>query len=659
MDTSSSARRGFVAKPVNHDSARRVLLIVAISAFLAETAVMALIFVLPPFDELLVALLDSLLLVILIAPALYFFVLKPLRASIAQRLRAESVLAQCNHELATLHAIGSTACCLVETPQILSSVKDLLAGPAGSPDGTIFILDEASQELELELAWGGACGNLRWGARVPLESCPFRRVLLEKQAQVLTREQVESAGQGTGCLASSLPGSAAYVGIPLIARGQIQGLMVLANSSGERSADADHLSFWQAIGQIIGIAVHNNRLFAGEQKARQAAEVLRSAGVALTQSLDMRTVMEALLDSTARLVPYDLASIILVEDQDHLAIHAARGCGCAEQIKAVGRISVDRKENGLFEQVLGSRQGRILSDLSPETARMLSPCHASIRSWLGVPFVAGENVIGLFGVGKAQPGFYTVEHQQLAEALASQAAVAMQNAWLFAQLRTSRERLQTLSRQLVEVQENERGYIARELHDEAGQVLTSLMVGLRLLERDAQNPQAVVTGIAKLKTMVDNVLEELHRLARDLRPASLDYLGLEAALRQHLETVAEQNQITVQIDTVGIDLRFPKDIEVALYRIAQEAMANVARHAHASRVDVLLKKCADKLVMIIEDNGVGLNEETALSSGRLGLFGMRERAEMLGGSLTVECSKSGGASLLVEVPYGNSSADCR
>ena len=642
-----------------HDSPVRLLLIVSASVFFTEALVMTVFFALVPKPGLAAAFLDALLLVILVAPALYFFVLKPARANIAERLQAESGLAERNRELSTLNAISSATSSLLETSQILTSVKDLLALRAGFPAGTICTYDGDSQELQLELSWGVENDALPLGTRVSVESSPFRQVVRGKQAHVLTREQVVCVQDDTLSLAPLLPGSDTYVGIPLVANGEIQGLMVLTNDSGAREADAEQLGYFQAIGQITGVAIHNTRLFAQEQKARRTAEVLRQAGVALTQSLDMATVMNALLDFTGGLVPYDSASIILVEDQDRVAIHAARGCGYQEQLKRGGRISVCREKNSLIEQVLEGRQGKVLTNLGPDADWRLAPCSVSMRSWLGVPFVAGDNVIGLLGLCKAQSGFYTAEHLQLAEALASQAAVAVQNAWLFAQLRTSRERLQTLSRQLVEVQENERGCIARELHDEAGQVLTSLMVGLRLLERDAQNPQATVSGIVKLKSMVDNVLDDLHRLAMRLRPASLDYLGLEATLRQHLETIADRNQITVQIETVGLEVRLPKDMEVALYRIVQEALANVIRHAQATRVDVLLEKRADKLIVIVEDNGIGFNEELALNSGRLGLLGMRERAEMLGGSLTIECGRSGGTTLLVEVPSGNQNPDCR
>jgi signal transduction histidine kinase len=212
---------------------------------------------------------------------------------------------------------------------------------------------------------------------------------------------------------------------------------------------------------------------------------------------------------------------------------------------------------------------------------------------------------------------------------------------------------------LVEVQESERRYVARELHDEAGQALTSLMVGLRLLERDAQRSEAVVAGVAELKRMVDSVLENLHRLAMDLRPASLDHLGLVAALRQYAEAVSDQHSLVVQFETVGFHDRLPSDVESSIYRMVQEALTNVIRHARATRVDVLLEQRDNKLVVIVEDNGVGFNPTAVMQNGRLGLFGVRERAEMLGGRLVLESAAGAGTTLLVEVPYGDSDSHRR
>jgi signal transduction histidine kinase len=185
------------------------------------------------------------------------------------------------------------------------------------------------------------------------------------------------------------------------------------------------------------------------------------------------------------------------------------------------------------------------------------------------------------------------------------------------------------------------------------------MVGLRLLEREADHPEAIIAGVAELERMIDGVLENLHRLAADLRPASLDRLGLVAALRQYAEAISDRHALTVQFEAVGLDARLPPDIEIALYRIVQEAMTNVIRHAQATRADVLLAARGDKLIAIIEDNGVGFDPTAAVQSGRLGLFGIRERVEMMGGTLAVETAAGAGTTLLVEVPYADTDTDRR
>lgn len=152
--------------------------------------------------------------------------------------------------------------------------------------------------------------------------------------------------------------------------------------------------------------------------------------------------------------------------------------------------------------------------------------------------------------------------------------------------------------------------------------------------------------------MAETVLENLHRLAVALRPASLDHLGLVPALRQHIETIGEQHELAVQFDAAGFeDKRLPAEAETALYRIVQEALTNVVRHSHATRVDILMKARKDSLVVIIEDNGVGFEVEEMMLNERLGLYGMRERAVMLGGTLVIESSPGAGTTVYVEVPY--------
>jgi signal transduction histidine kinase len=139
----------------------------------------------------------------------------------------------------------------------------------------------------------------------------------------------------------------------------------------------------------------------------------------------------------------------------------------------------------------------------------------------------------------------------------------------------------------------------------------------------------------------------------DLRPASLDHLGLVAALGQHVEAISDRHELSTQFEAIGMEARLSPEVETSLYRIVQEALSNVILHAQATRVDVLLEKRGDKVIAIVEDNGTGFDPFAAAQRGRLGLAGMRERAEMLGGSLIIESRPGSGTTLLVEMPYGD------
>jgi signal transduction histidine kinase len=226
------------------------------------------------------------------------------------------------------------------------------------------------------------------------------------------------------------------------------------------------------------------------------------------------------------------------------------------------------------------------------------------------------------------------------------------------EVRQRNRELATLSRRLVEVQESERHYIARELHDETGQALASLMLRLGLLERDLQSGLPVAGRVAELKRTVDEVLEGLHGLASDLRPASLDHVGLVPALRQYTERLAERHHLVVDFSAIGLqEERLPPPIEITIYRIVQEALVNAVRHAQATHADVIIERRADHVRILIEDNGVGFEPTLALESGRLGLIGIRERAETLGGQLVIDSVPGTGTTLLVEVPYERAHPD--
>lgn len=216
-----------------------------------------------------------------------------------------------------------------------------------------------------------------------------------------------------------------------------------------------------------------------------------------------------------------------------------------------------------------------------------------------------------------------------------------------------RQERELLRKQLLEgvitAQEDERRRIARELHDSTSQSLTSLKVGLRALETTCECPQTP-PRFENLRQVLDQTLDDVHSLAVQLRPALLDDLGLAAALERFLQEWQSRHKIMADTAIHLKGQRLPESVETALYRIVQEALTNVARHAGAHTVSVLVERHRDELITVIEDDGVGFDEIETQRGPHLGLLGIRERAELLGGSLAVESEPGQGASLFIRIP---------
>ncbi len=213
-------------------------------------------------------------------------------------------------------------------------------------------------------------------------------------------------------------------------------------------------------------------------------------------------------------------------------------------------------------------------------------------------------------------------------------------------------REQLLAR-LINAQEDERKRISRELHDETSQALTSLKVGLRLAEESADAAQ-VRQKLTELRALATQTLENVHRLAVELRPSLLDDLGLIAAIQRYTKEYSTEMNIKVDSHVSGFgEQRLPPEIEVTVYRIFQEALTNIVKHAEAKNVSVVLSYQDSSLVVIIEDDGKGFDANAVTSSTdrkRLGLFGMFERASLVGGKLTIESQPGAGTTIFLKVP---------
>lgn len=243
------------------------------------------------------------------------------------------------------------------------------------------------------------------------------------------------------------------------------------------------------------------------------------------------------------------------------------------------------------------------------------------------------------------------EAQQLAERNVQLARLNEENARLLGAIRDHDRLRGQLIEKIIAAQEDERKRIARELHDETGQSLTGLLVGLKYVE-GAQTLAAMRERTADLKRLAVKTLEEVHKLSVDLRPAMLDDLGLLVAVRSFVKDFGTQHGLAASFEAAGLEGRLPPLWEVTLYRIVQEALTNVAKYAGATRVTVRFERVGDRLTATIEDDGVGFDPSVIGRDGRehLGLLGMQERIALLGGEFRLHASPGLGTRVEVTAP---------
>lgn len=279
----------------------------------------------------------------------------------------------------------------------------------------------------------------------------------------------------------------------------------------------------------------------------------------------------------------------------------------------------------------------------------LAPAERGFDWLLALPVAAGESR-GAMVVFSQDKNAFLPGAVQLFEALINLMSIALNNAGLFSQVRADQARLQDLSRRLVEIQEEERREIALELHDEIGQLLTGLKIQLDAAGEIA--PQELPRHLEGARQLAEELIKKVRNLSLDLRPSMLDDLGLLPALLWHFDRYTSLTGIRVQFVQRGLEgRRFSPALETTAYRVVQEGLTNVARHAGVSEAAVRVLYEEETLTIQIEDRGVGFAAGEALESGRSrGLVGMRERVAFVGGSLTIDSVPGWGTLLVVELP---------
>lgn len=394
-------------------------------------------------------------------------------------------------------------------------------------------------------------------------------------------------------------------------------------------------------------ASENARLYSVEQSRRRQLEAVRAVTTEITRELDLQRLLQLIMRSAGELLDAGSATVWLWNESEQ-ALLPHTWMGRSEWVHG-HRV---RLGEGLVGVVAERRQGMIVNDyLRWPHALPFVVERGSITAAIAEPLLYHDWLLGALAVDNEGTGrTFTQEDSDLLALFASHVAIALQNAQLFEQVRASRERLERLSLRLVEVQEAERRHVARELHDEIGQSLTGLKL---IMDMSARGPEGRWRQYqADAQAVVNDLLSQVRELSLNLRPPMLDDLGLLPALVWYLERYRARTRVEVLLKHVGVEgRRFPAEVETAVFRTAQEALTNVARHANVKAATVRLWVTDQTLAVQVEDKGVGFDAEAAMAAHvTSGLSGMRERVGLLGGRLTVESAPGAGTCVGAELP---------
>ncbi len=390
----------------------------------------------------------------------------------------------------------------------------------------------------------------------------------------------------------------------------------------------------------------------------EALSALNTISATVSQSLNLKQVLTTALEKVLEVTRTSAGCVFLSGDggrrlevatcigtsrffECREAGTAAAGCACHQTLKCGETLLVNHV----------SQCPRFGDETLQET----------VDYFVCVPLKSRDRVLGVMNIAASgEPGF-TEDDFHLLDSIGSQIGLAIENSILYEESRQKEQLRGELLNSVISAQEEERKRIARELHDDYGQTLTSVIMSMESVE------EMLPAGKSKLKekisgsrSLVARALEDMRRLTFDLRPSVLDDLGLSSAIREYAQNHLEAKGITVKYEGNGLPVRLPAAVETALFRIIQEAIHNIAKHAGATQVRMQLSLSDGNITATVEDNGRGFDVNAALrtDTGRqpMGLLGIRERTALLGGSFTISSETGKGTRLKVEIPAGLSAS---
>jgi signal transduction histidine kinase len=544
-----------------------------------------------------------------------------------------NLLADRARELMVLNAVAAAVAESLEPRPLLilalDHVLDLLEFNAGA----IYTRDDDGR-LQLVVARGVTPAVQQRYAELPLNNPAISRILHERKA--LQIDDVRTVG-GFEVLANEA-GLFALLGLPLIARGEVAGVLMILRDK-VQTFGARELTLIEAVADHIALALDNARLYAAEQQRRRQSEALRKGALALTEPLAPDAVLQRIVEQATELMETPMCAIYEFDGEaEQLNVRTSAGHSAATSTwsAAIGRhiiaaaiaaqhaISVADVAEVAWERELG------LATLPPPSEQR------GFRSILAAPMLVKGRVYGGLVVYYAEQRTFSADEVQLIDIFADQAALALEHARLVSQ-----------SRQLAAIEERQR--IARDLHDSVTQTLFSLNLAAEAARTTVLTDVAAATSMLNMvQELASGALAEMRALIFELRPGALHEAGLAAAIERFVGAFRSRTALQIALDLDS--RRLPLPVEEALYRITCEALANVGKHARASQVDITLRQQPASVELAVHDNGIGFDPEQPVTGDHMGQRTMQERAAALGGACRVESGRGRGTTVTVTVP---------
>jgi signal transduction histidine kinase len=536
--------------------------------------------------------------------------------------------------LRALFAAGLAVTSELSLEALLHRVVRTAADLTGARYAALGVIDASGSELEQFLTHG-----IDTDTRAEIGSLPRGRGILGvliRDTKPLRLHNLAEDPRSVG-FPPGHPPMHSFLGVPIMLRGVAYGNLYLTEKEGGDAFTEEDEELLTLLAGQAAVAIENARLFEASTRWSRQLQSLEEVGNALATETDLDRLLDLVVRRLRELVGARVVALALPSGGHDLRFVAVAGVG-ADDLLGTTIPRAESKSGAVLERRRSERIDSVIDD--PEVHQEVSR-RLSARTGMWVPLLARDKAIGVLEIHDKEGPDARFNHDdfRLAETFAARAAVAVELSQ-----RVARDTV----RRVVGAQESERKRLARELHDETGQALTSILLGLKPLEDSMADDQSRA-ALAELREHVVEALQNVRRLAVELRPAVLDDFGLVPALERLTDAFAEQTGIRVDFHSALGETRLPTEVETALYRVVQESLTNIVKHASAQRVSVSLARRPSGAAAVIEDDGKGFDQRTLREDG-LGLLGMRERLGLIDGRLEIESRPGAGTTVVAEVP---------